>query len=98
MARVYHYATVSKALTKLNKEGFVYDYNINSNSIVLNPENFQIVHIYRYEGDSNPDDSSTVYGIEEKSGRKGVFVSGYSANSQAKASKVLIDLEVKGRS
>jgi hypothetical protein len=30
------------------------------------------VHIYRYEGDSNPDDEAIVFGIKSKSG--GVFV------------------------
>jgi hypothetical protein len=34
-----------------------------------NPDKYEIVHIYRYEGDSNPDDEAIVF-IKSKSGKK----------------------------
>ncbi|KIX22805.1 hypothetical protein SY27_03035 [Flavobacterium sp. 316] len=98
MSKIYHYASVSEALTLLKEKGFVYDYNIHENEIMENPKDFEIVHIYRYEGDSNPDDEAFVYGIKSKSGEKGVFVTGSSANSISEASKVLIDLSIKKHS
>lgn len=37
----------------------------------------KIVHFYRFEGESNPDDSSILYAIESNSGEKGTLVDGY---------------------
>jgi hypothetical protein len=97
--KIYHYATVSEALDELNENGFTHDFNINEKDIVAHPENYEIVHIYRYEGDSSADDEATVYGIKSlKNGRKGVFVAGFSANSDNDAARVLIDLTIKKRS
>lgn len=95
MTSIYHYASVSKALNKLKDKGFTYDFNINENDILKHPENFFIRHIYQYEGESNPDDSSTVYGIVSKFGIKGVFVTGSSANSFSESSKIITRLEIK---
>ena len=97
MSNMYHYASVSKALDDLNEMGFTFDFNINDQDIVKNPSHYEIQHIYRYEGDSNPDDEATVYGIKCISGKKGVFVAGYAANSDNGAARVLIDLSIKGR-
>jgi hypothetical protein len=97
MAQIYHYDTVSKALDDLNEIGFTYDFNLNEADIVKNPNKYEIVHIYRYEGDSNPDDEAVVYGIKSSSGKKGVYVAGFAANSVNEATQVLIQLSIKGR-
>lgn len=97
MTKMYHYATVSKALDDLNEKGFTYDFNLHEDDIVKNPAQYEIVHIYRYEGDSNPDDEAVVYGIKSSSGKKGVYVAGFAANSVTKAHEILIQLSIKGR-
>lgn len=99
MVHTYNYASVSKALQELKELGFVFDFNINNSEFKSNPHDFEIVHIYRYEGDSNPDDEATVYGIrsKSKSDKKGVFVSGYAANSESAAARFLIGLSIKAR-
>lgn len=97
MENIYHYATVSKALEELKEKGFTYDFNLHEEDIVKNPNHYQIVHIYRYEGNSNPDDEAIVYGITTKSGENGVFVSGFAANSVSDAAQVLIKLTIEGR-
>lgn len=97
MAKMYHYTTVAKALDQLHEKGFTYDYNINDAVILKNPEKFEIVHIYRYEGESDPGDEAVVYGIKSTSGKKGVFVAGFAANSESDTAKILIDLSIKGR-
>ena len=94
---MYHYATVSKALDDLNEMGFTFDFNLHEEDIVKNPSHYEIQHIYRYEGDTNPDDEATVYGIKSTSGKKGVYVTGYAANSENDAARILIDLSIKGR-
>ncbi|WP_367753208.1 hypothetical protein [Flavobacterium sp. WC2430] len=95
MKNIYHYASVSKALNELNEKGFTYDFNIHEQEIVKNPNQYEIIHIYRYEGDSNPDDEAIVYGIKSESGTKGVFVSGFSANSVSEAAQILINLSIE---
>lgn len=95
MKNRYHYASVSKALEELKEKGFTVDFNLQEDIIIQNPEHFEIIHIYRYEGDSNPDDSAVVYGIKSTKGDKGVFVAGYSANSESHAAQVLRELSIK---
>ncbi|WP_144892095.1 hypothetical protein [Flavobacterium tiangeerense] len=97
MSKMYHYASVSKALDELKEKGFTVDFNINDQDIIQNPSHYEIQHIYRYEGESNPDDEATVYGILSTTGQKGVFVAGYAANSDNDAAKVLLDLTIKDR-
>ncbi|QSW88288.1 MULTISPECIES: hypothetical protein [Flavobacterium] len=97
MKRMYHYATVSKALDQLNEKGFTFDFNRNCEQIKKNPEKFEIVHVYRYEGESDPADEAVVYGIKSTSGKKGVYVAGFSADSDLETAKFLFDLSIRGR-
>lgn len=94
----YLYAGADEALSELRAKGFVVDYNFNSFEIIESPNDFEIIYIYRYEGMSNPDDESTVYGIKNiKSGKKGVFVAGNLSFNEDNAAKVLLQLEIYGR-
>ncbi|MFL9829228.1 hypothetical protein ACSV4D_07410 [Flavobacterium sp. ARAG 55.4] len=97
MDAVYHYKSVSKALDELNENGFNYDFNQHEDVILKNPDNYQIKHIYRYEGESNPDDEAIVFGIQSKSGKKGVYVTGFAANSITETAQLLINLSIKAR-
>jgi hypothetical protein len=54
---------VSKALDELNELGFTYDFNLHEEDISKNPDKYEIVHVYRYEGDSNPDDEAVVFAL-----------------------------------
>lgn len=94
---MYHYATVSKALNELKEKGFTIDYNTQENKIINNPNDFEILHIYRYEGDSDPGDEATVFGIKSSSGEKGVFVAGLAASADKSAEMVLNDLVIKSK-
>jgi hypothetical protein len=78
----FHYATVSEAINNLRLQGFTIDFNLEKNCIAsstekLNPDEFEIVDVYRYEGNSDPGDEAVVYAIESKSGLKGILVMGY---------------------
>lgn len=95
--QMYHYATVSKALEELKEKGYTTDFNIDEDRIVNNPDDFEIVHIYRYEGESDPGDEATVYGIKSSDGEKGVFVAGDLSLGEKSATQVLNDLTIKGR-
>ena len=97
MKKTYHYASVSKALDELKDKGFTYDFNIHDEEIIRDPNQHEIVHVYRYEGNSNPDDEAVVFGIKSESGKKGVFVTGFSANSVSEAAQLLIQLSIVER-
>lgn len=82
MERKTYYASVSVALEELRKKGYTVDFNLEENCLVCGLEkfatdDFEVAEVYRYEGDSNPDDESAVYGIISSSGLKGVLVTGY---------------------
>lgn len=42
----------------------------------LNPDKFEITQMYRFEGDTNPEDEAVVYAIESQDGHKGTLVNG----------------------
>lgn len=94
--RMYHYATVSKALKELKEKGFTIDFNIQESKIINNPNDFEIVHIYRYDGQTDPGDEATVFGIKSRTGEKGVFVAGLAAFADKSAAMVLNELNIKG--
>ncbi|MES2747332.1 MAG: hypothetical protein V4648_03075 [Bacteroidota bacterium] len=96
-SQMYHYATVSKALEELAEKGFTVDFNILENRIINSPDDFEIVHIYRYEGESDPGDEATVYGIKSSTGEKGIFVVGLSTFTNSSVAMVLNELSIKGR-
>ncbi|WP_297334793.1 hypothetical protein [Flavobacterium sp.] len=95
--QMYHYATVSKALEELAQKGFTTDFNLEEERIVNHCEDFTIEHIYRYEGETDPGDEATVYGIQSKDGEKGVFVAGHGAYTEKSAAKMLHEMSIKGR-
>lgn len=89
------YDSATVALEKLKEAGYTIDYNIELDSLIANPSNYKIDYIYRYEGDSNPDDENTVYGITEKNGsNKGVFVIGNLSFVECDIRDVIINLEI----
>ena len=93
----YRYKSVSVALKELKELGYTIDYNLEKERILVNPDVFDITYIYRYEGASNPDDESSVYGIVNKeNGDKGVYVVGNLATSDD-VDQFIINLEIKRR-
>lgn len=98
MKRMYHYATASKAIEELKEKGYLIDYNIEEESILKNADDYEIEHIYRYEGMTNPDDESTVYGVSKKDGtHKGIFVAGNLSFADNETAKILLNIEIEGK-
>ncbi|WP_282629723.1 hypothetical protein [Empedobacter sedimenti] len=93
----YRYKSASLALAELKELGYTIDYNIEKDQIKQDSTNFDITYIYRYEGDSNPDDESSVYGIVNNiNGDKGVYVVG-NLGTDDEVDHFLIQLEIKRR-
>lgn len=93
---MYNYDTVTEAINGLRERGFTLDFNLQTNSLQcfnpdlhLTPDEFVIKEIYRFEGDTDPDDEAIVYAIESRDGHKGVFINGYGASSDAVGAEMM---------
>jgi hypothetical protein len=83
------YGTLSETINGLKMEGYVLDFNVNRESVVcdnsnmiLSPDDFEIDKVYRFEGETNPDDQSILYAISSpKFNVKGLLVKGYGISS-----------------
>lgn len=77
----YHYETVTEAIKELREQGYTVDFNLQENCLICdmgnyNADEFDIKEIYHYEGNSDPGDEATVYGIQSHSGVRGLLVTG----------------------
>ncbi|RZF62356.1 hypothetical protein [Sphingobacterium corticibacterium] len=96
METKHNYETTDVALARLREMGYSVDFNVEFDEILADAENYQIDHLYRYEGESNPDDESTVYGISNSNnGKKGVFVAGNLSLIEGKKRDIILALEIK---
>lgn len=93
---MYNYDTVTEAINGLRQRGFTLDFNLQVNSlqcfnpdINLSPEEFEIKEIYRFEGNTSPEDEEVVYAIESKQGHKGVFVNGYGPSADVAGAEMM---------
>ncbi len=96
---MYTYDTVSGAVSGLKKRGFDIDFNLEENCLIcqhgkLNADDFEIVEVHRFEGDSDPSDEAVVYAIESKDGMKGVLVNGYGISADTLSSEMAKKLSV----
>ena len=85
------YDNLLEALTDLTARGFTTDFNIAFDSIACNqsgktlsPAEFEIIEHHRFEGDTDPDNSSVLYVIQSHDGSlKGVLINAYGVYSDA---------------
>ena len=87
------YDTVSEAVNGLKKRGFDVDFNLDENCLVCHAgkfdvQDFEIVEVHRFEGNSDPSDEAVVYGIESVDGLKGVLVSGYGISAEGMSAEM----------
>ena len=96
------YETVTAALTGLKARGFTVDFNIafdrlicTKNQTQLNPGEFEIVEVYRFEGDTNPDDEDVVYAVESIDKKiKGIITSAYGMYASTISTEMLRKLSM----
>jgi hypothetical protein len=96
------YDTLTEALQDMKSRGFTTDFNLafdniqcQATGICLRPEEFEITEHYRFEADTNPSDSSVVYGIQAKDGSmKGVLVNAYGVYSESASDNMIRKLSV----
>lgn len=97
-----NYDTVLDALNGLKASGYNIDFNIAfdklinaEKNLVLQPADFEITKVFRFEGDSNPDDEAVVYAVESKKGpEKGVLVSAYGMYAESASDEMVKKLRI----
>lgn len=95
----YYYETPLVALEQLRSKGYTVDFNLDENCIncqfgSFDETQFRINEIYFYEGESDPGDEATVYGIESSTGLKGVLVTGDETDEDNNTKKIIRKLLV----
>ncbi|GGH15193.1 hypothetical protein GCM10011418_16720 [Sphingobacterium alkalisoli] len=96
------FGTLSETINGLAKLGYTHDFNIKEECIVchtanitLSPDDFEIDHVYRFEGDSDPEYQSILYAISSvKFNIKGTLVNGYGISSDETTTKLIEKLEI----
>lgn len=82
---MYQYDTVVAAINGLKERGYILDFNVAFDKLIcvqndrcLNPSEFEITEVHRFEGETNPSDEDVVYAVESKGGEmKGVVTSAF---------------------
>lgn len=96
------YNNLVDALQDLKARGYTNDFNLKSQclecsvlNLQLRPEDFKINEMYRFEGDSTPDDNSVLFALESIDGIKGVLVDAYGTYTEAISPKMAMKLRQK---
>ena len=95
--------TLSQTMNDLRKEGYVEDFNLQQNCLECRngqfkvfADEFMIDKFYRFEGSSNPSDSSILYAISsDKHNLKGVLVNAYGIYSDTVTDEMLQKLNMR---
>jgi hypothetical protein len=90
-------------MNDLRKEGYTEDFNLQQNCLECRngefkvfADDFKVDKFYRFEGESNPSDSSILYAISsDKHGIKGVLVNAYGIYSEPVTDQLMEKLEVR---
>ena len=94
------YGTLSQTMNALKEEGYIHDFNLGEDCLICNslvtslsPDEFEIDHVFRFEGDSNPDDQSILYAISStQHDVKGLLVNGYGISAETSTNAIIAKL------
>ena len=96
---MFVYDTVSEAVNGLKKRGYDLDFNLSWNCIICHADkfdidDFEIVEVHRFEGNTDPSDEAVVYAIESTDGKKGMLVSGYGISAEGMRAEMAKKLSI----
>ena len=98
------FTTLSEAITALVTRGYANDFNLHPDwiecaplNVKFKPEEFHIDEVHRFEGMTNPDDSSVLYAISSTSGIKGLLVDAYGVYAESISKAMLDRLKIDGK-
>lgn len=97
-----YYTTVTEAINDLKSRGYTVDFNLGfngldsgNNSITARSDKFEITEVYRFEGETDPDDEAVVYAIESHDGSKGILVNGYGVSADPRNDEMIKKLSIR---
>lgn len=97
-----NYDTLTEAINIKQAEGYTFDFNLSSSTLqcrklnkTFDSSEFTVDSFYRFEGDSNPDDSSILYAISTEYGLKGLLVDAYGAYSDNLNAEMIQKLKIR---
>ena len=92
--------TLVECMTVLRERGFKHNFTATKEDTILDdekkeykPEEVKISSFYRFEGESDPGDSSILYAVETNTGEKGIIVNSYGPTSDTKITKFIEKVE-----
>jgi hypothetical protein len=98
------FETLTEAMADLRKRGYRYDFNLHTDRIEcpplnlqLRPSEFHVDEVHRFEGMTNPDDSSVLYAIQSPSGIKGILVDAYGVYAEAISPEMVKHLRIDNK-
>jgi hypothetical protein len=94
------YTTLSEAINDLTKKGYTYNFNIKSdciecveNNVQLQPDEFEIDQVYRFQEMSDIDNESILYAISStKNNLMGLLVNAYSMYADTASAELVAKL------
>ena len=99
---MHAYDTMTEAISDLKQRGFNIDFNVEEGKLIaaniplaLQPEEFEIAEVYRFEGETDPADEAIVYAIESRHGQKGILVNGYGPEADGLSDELVKKLSIK---
>lgn len=99
--RLTNMTDLEKCLDKLESEGYTDQYKVQNGKLtdLTNKKNYKAkdvkaVNFYRFEGLSNPDDTSILYAIETSDGRKGTLIDAYGFYSDDETGAFMNQIEI----
>ena len=63
---------------------------------IFQPGEVKVTHVYRFEGESNPDDSAILYAIETNDGEKGTLVDAYGPYNDSQVTNYMGQVRIDG--
>ena len=92
--------SLSEVIEAVKKDGYTKNFMANEEGLVnldtnttYAPHDVKISNFYRFEGESDPGDSSILYAIETKDGEKGILTDSYGAYSDTNVTDFIKEVE-----
>lgn len=99
-----HMKTLASCLNSLSESGYTTQFKATKNGLksletekIYLPEDVRITNFYRFEGESDPADSSIVYVIETNTGEMGTLTDAYGPYSDTNVSNFIKEVEEIGK-
>ncbi|MBN8575908.1 MAG: phosphoribosylpyrophosphate synthetase [Cyclobacteriaceae bacterium] len=98
------FETLTEAIADLKQRGYRHDFNLHPEwiecpplNLKLQPAEFHVDEVHRFEGMTNPDDSAILMAIQATNGLKGLLVDAYGAYTDSLSPEMIKRLTIDSR-